>query len=423
MTKLHLVSALCLFPVLQSLSIAQESDSQHRPPSARYQSSNSCKGCHPGIYKYWTNSMHSHSISDPVFQMAYARAIVNYGVKVREFCLSCHSPTTNITKDYDLKDPISQEGITCDFCHTVTNVIEGKPKNSFEVQLGDTKFGPKPGIEPIGGMEFRYSALHKSAKLCAGCHELESDNGVKVLGTYTEWGSSIYAQRGIQCQNCHMPELFDVPAVAPNIRETSNMAHAHEFLGGHSQIRLEKAATLVTSAKRERDSILVDVYITNEEAGHCIPTGMPTRKVVLTVLIKDGQGQVISRQERIYEKVLLDKDGNEIKSAECVMKEATAVKSDNRIKPKETRLEQFTFANIKDGTSYIVEANLKYNFEVATLERNVMSVNMAGATKIINLEGNGLNYELVIIIVITVLLVFAIFVVLLRSKNVSKRSQ
>ncbi|OHB70497.1 MAG: hypothetical protein A2W23_02765 [Planctomycetes bacterium RBG_16_43_13] len=388
------LAAICIFSysflfLLRGIAIPQEEIPQHKPEKPEYQSSNNCKGCHPGIYKYWSNSMHANSISDPVFQVAYAKAITNYGVKIREFCLSCHSPTTAITKDFDLKNPVSKEGVTCDFCHTVTNVIEGKPKNSFEVQLGDTKFGPLDGVEPIGGLEFRYSALHKSAKLCAGCHELESENGVKILGTYSEWKDSPYARKGIQCQNCHMPELLDVPVVSPTVKPTSNMAHAHEFLGGHSQIRLEKAASVAMTTKREKNRILVDVYVTNEEAGHCLPTGLPTRKVVLTVSLKDKQGQVISSKEVVYEKVLSDKDGNNITAVECAMVEPVALKSDNRIKPKETRHEQLQFENIQEGIHYLVTANLRYKFEVAVLERNVMTVDMANSAKVVSEETNG----------------------------------
>lgn len=379
--------AAAAFFVLLASGFSQGGD-PHKAEAGKYNSSNFCKTCHPGIHKYWSNSMHAYAVSDPAFQMGYARAIASYGVEIRQYCLSCHAPTTLITKDFDLKDPVTREGVTCDFCHTVSGVVEGKPRNTFEIQLGDTKFGPLQNIQPISGLEFKYSALHKSAKLCSGCHELEAPNGTKIIGTYSEWQESSYAKRGIQCQNCHMPELFDVPVVDPSVKKTSNMAHAHEFLGGHSQIRLEKAATMSVLTKRDKGVLHVDVFVTNAEAGHYLPTGLPTRKIVLVVALKNEEGKIVSSQERAYEKILIDSDRNIITETQCAMVAASGVKTDTRIKPGEVREEHFQFSGLDENQNYLVDANLQYKFEVATLERNVMTVNMVSSSKIIDNHGS-----------------------------------
>ena len=388
-----MVAAVLFFLMLfQPSFLASEEVREHQPPAPRYQSAEYCRSCHPDIYKYWSQSMHAHSTSDPVFQTAFLRATSESGEKTREFCLSCHSPTTMITKDFDLKDDLSRQGVTCDFCHTVTDVIEGDHRNLFEFQLGDTKFGPLTNIQPIGNLAFRYSELHTSARLCSGCHELESVSGIKVLGTYSEWKESSYAKQGVQCQNCHMPELFNVPVVPAQIRSTANYAHAHEFLGGHSQIRLEKAASLSIVPRREGNRIFVDAFVTNEEAGHYLPTEMPTRKIVLEVSLKDEAGKTLNKRNAEYRRILADSEGKAILTAEHAMMQAARVLSDNRIKPKEVRHEVFSFANLLPLKPYLVTATLTYSFEIATPEPNMIRSEMANAVKLVPPVG-GFRYD------------------------------
>src|SRR3972149_8788835 len=75
--------------------------------------SQECGNCHKNIYQAWSNSMHAQAISDPVFKLDYLHALNEYGEKVREYCLTCHSPTTRYTGDTYLKNRISREGINC----------------------------------------------------------------------------------------------------------------------------------------------------------------------------------------------------------------------------------------------------------------------------------------------------------------------
>src|ERR1700739_1088546 len=110
-----------------------------------YTESQICGECHTAIYKEWKNSLHASSISDPVFLGVFN------GVEreKKNFCLKCHVPTTRVTGDYGLTQPISKDGVTCDFCHTVKSVDlnKGEP---FEFDPGFVKRGPFESHLQIG---------------------------------------------------------------------------------------------------------------------------------------------------------------------------------------------------------------------------------------------------------------------------------
>ena len=349
-----------------------------------YTESQVCGTCHTMIHKQWENSLHASSISDPVFQGVYNEL---HNEENRRFCLKCHAPTVRVSGDYDLTQSITKEGVTCDFCHTIKGV-DLNMEEPFEFALGFVKRGPFKSNLEIGHRNL-YSEIHLKAEFCGGCHEVVNENGFHVMSTYTEWKQGPYAEKGIQCQNCHMPEEFGVPIVNPEIARTQHNVTAHKFLGGHSQINITTAATLTQVIDKADDHISVVVYVTNAEAGHSLPTGIPSRKVMLTVKLLDPGGQELESREVVYRRVLLDGEGTEIpeENIKDMFLKATSVKSDNRIRPKETRREEFTFPLPKGiRGSLLVESTLDYEFSVPYLEPNIMKVEMARDEQSIEIE-------------------------------------
>jgi nitrate reductase cytochrome c-type subunit len=348
-----------------------------------YTESQVCGTCHTMIHKQWKNSLHASSISDPVFLGFYNEVEKEEN---RRFCLKCHAPTVRVTGDYNLTQPITKEGVTCDFCHTIKGVDLGK-EEPFEFALGFVKRGPIKSDLEIGHQN-HFSEIHLKAEFCAGCHEVVNENGFHVMSTYTEWKRGPYAEKGIQCQNCHMPEEFGVPIVNPEFAKTQHNVTAHKFLGGHSQINITKAATLTQVVEKADDHISVVVYVTNAEAGHSLPTGIPSRKVILRVKLLDPRGQELESEEVVYRRVLVDGEGREIpeENIKDMFLKATSVKSDNRIRPKETRREEFTFPLPKGiGGTLLVESYLYYEFRVPFLEPNMMKVEMAEDEQLIKI--------------------------------------
>ena len=348
-----------------------------------YTSSQVCGTCHTMIHKQWENSLHASSIDDPVFQGVFGQVEKEEN---RKFCLKCHAPTVRVTGDYSLSQSITKEGVTCDFCHTIKGVDLTR-EEPFEFALGFVKRGPFESNLKIGH-ENQFSQIHLKAEFCAGCHEVVNQNGFHVMSTYTEWKRGPYAEKGIQCQNCHMPEEFGVPIVNPEIAKTQHSVTAHKFLGGHSQINITTAATLTQVVDIVDDHVSVVVYVTNAEAGHSLPTGIPSRRVILTVKLMDRRGQEFDSKEVVYRRVLADGEGREIpeENIKEMFLKATTVKSDNRIGPKETRREEFTFALPKGvvGT-LLVESYLYYEFSVPYLEPNMMKVEMAEDEQLIKI--------------------------------------
>ena len=245
----------------------------------------------------------------------------------------------------------------------------------YVLATGLVVYGPyKPSNE--SAHDIAYSPLHLTAEMCAGCHEHTNPHGVKVLETYSEWSASSYAQEDVHCQNCHMPIVYD-KKVADNYPVQDYYVTAHEFQGGHSRINLSNAVVLETTASRDGRKVNVEVSITNAESGHLLPTGVPVRKLVLTVQMMSKKGIKISSARRVYRKALQDKFGTIIETVPEMFLDATAIYSDNRISPKETRVEHFTFEIPEWTSDYRLETVLNYEYNRPILADELVSLEMA----------------------------------------------
>ena len=366
----------CLLIVLSAIHVLPREKSPVIGESeSGYTSSQECQPCHPAIYKSWTHSMHAYAATNPAFLTALKDAIYNEGDEVREYCLSCHSPTIRVTKDFKLKEALSKEGVSCDFCHSISGV-DWSQEQPFIIKRGIKKYGPLKNVSSPAH-ETVYSELHLRSEFCAGgCHQMISESGIPLIETYSEWRNSTYAQEGVHCQNCHMP-YTDEPVVSPDVKETKNKVTVHNFLGAHSEMRLKQAAKLASEVMRKGEDIIVDVSVTNVGSGHKIPTGVPTRKVVLKVSLMDAEGKILKEQEKVYQKILVDKNGNHLLGTADSLLYAVGIFSDNRIAPKETRREQFKFWLPKSVTTFTVISSLVYKLEVAVPDTKLMSVKMA----------------------------------------------
>jgi len=93
--------------------------------------------------------------------------------------------------------------------------------------------------------------------------------------------------------------------------------------------------------------------VTTRSLATKLPTGIPIRKLVLTVAMRTPQGAEIASGRKVYRKVLCDKYGAVIENVADMFAAATRVYADNRIAPKESRIERFNFEipNGRLGTS------------------------------------------------------------------------
>lgn len=337
-----------------------------------------CGGCHQDIYKKWKNSLHAKAaLDDPIFDAAYMEAMKFSGGQAKTLCLKCHAPTVLVTKDYDAMLAITKEGIPCDFCHTVKSVSPGK-ENPFVFSDGKTKFGPYKGAQsPVH--ETMYSPLHEKGEFCGSCHQLNK-NGIEILSTYTEWKNGPYAKKGVHCQSCHMPRSAG-KVVDPSIKKSKFIMNLHDVQGGHSVEQLKKAVSVkLTSITRVGNEVQVVVTLKNRGSGHKVPTGMPTRELVLQLTAVTGEATLFTG-EKVFKKVLADKKGKVLRTEAEIMLNATKITQDNRLAPMKDVPVKFSFYHKEDG-KITVSAKLFYRYVPRILTPQEMLVEMGGDEKV-----------------------------------------
>jgi hypothetical protein len=254
----------------------------------------------------------------------------------------CHAPTALATGDWELQRPVTREGVTCDFCHTVGDVDLANRERPFDLQPGAVKRGPLEYAKSAHH-ETAYSTLHKSSPLlCAACHEYVNAKGVPVLSTYSEWTGGPYPARGQTCQECHMP-LVPGTSVKEALDPTQRRINLHRIVGGGTAARVRRGLDLsLQSVDVGAASADVAVVVTNTAVGHSAPGGLSTKSLVLAVGVDTGSGELANRRERIYRRELRDAAGRPLATVQDLFLNAAAVGEDTRLKQKEARSERFT---------------------------------------------------------------------------------
>jgi hypothetical protein len=338
-----------------------------------------CRACHSDIFDLWQNSLHAKSYENPTFRATFMTIKFGCGEEIVKDCLSCHAPFAYMANDVDPNSAALTEGVSCVFCHSISEINHDSHDSYYVLDTSGVYYGP---YQTTGNAihETQYSSLFLESELCAGCHEYVNDFGVGVLETYGEWKASSYPDNGVYCQNCHMPIMPEL-SVADDYEVKEYFVTAHEFRGGHSNINLSHAVNLETSAAKNGMKLDVEVKITNSESGHMLPTGIPNRKLILNVTLRSAvDNSEVSAVRKVYRKVLTDKYGTIIESIPDMFLSATSIYSDNRIGPKETRVENFTFEIPKWVSDYYIETTLNYEYNRPILTNEDINVEMAKNT-------------------------------------------
>jgi hypothetical protein len=362
-------SALMALPIgsLQALSVSESE-------APRLTSSESCKECHEEIHKSWKNDMHALSLDDPVFKSAYLEAYLNTKGNAKFNCLKCHAPMTWINNDFDLEKEITREGVTCDFCHSVKDVNLADTRAPYKFEKSGIKRGPLSNVSSPAH-ETAPSPLFKSSEFCAGCHEYTNEKGVTILGTYSEWKGSSYAAQGQPCQHCHMPLVAGNVVSSKTKSSGLKQVNLHAISASHSVEQLRRAVKVeIGEIKQDEDFIEVRVRVTNTGSGHKVPTGIPKRQLLLIVDVKTPTEYLT--QQKIYTRILKDERGDEVKKECEVFLTAASDYFDNRIKPGETRVENFAFMRPKNR-KITVSARAEYLYETTVLHGTEMRVQMS----------------------------------------------
>ena len=345
-------------------------------------SQQACASCHSdaqgrGETSEWMKDGHSRVFEDPYFRTIYTGqdifrnpglettwGILENGQKMRlpnaspygpgfrldyprdsGNCAFCHAPAaiTGSNQQTDLTVPINNssgthisvetEGVTCDVCHKVVDVLVGEDQRPFTEKPGILSFfftrpefgklfyiGPLADHKPSTLMESNQSEdmgvcspVFSESRFCAACHYGKFFDTL-IYNSYGEWLESGYSQKVIpnnvgaeqkenmnyrSCQDCHMPSAQPIGDSLQKERAACSEANHsfnnfnHNMMGrdqNNDPTLVKDAAQMSVEAIIEEGKIKVTVKVLNTRAGHKFPTDSPLRHLILVVEATDRNG-------------------------------------------------------------------------------------------------------------------------------------
>jgi hypothetical protein len=237
----------------------------------------SCAQCHASQYEDWSSSRHSQTMQAGIRWQFHV-----FSQAESNKCMDCHAPLAEqkALVAMDLGWPsapadeppahiprgLQHQGLTCAACH-----VRGHVRFGPEHRLGLA--GDEEGL-PHGG--FHPRRAFSDSQFCAACHQFPEDgprlNGKLRQDTYNEWLRSPFADQGVSCQNCHMPDR----------------RHLWRGITDPETVRSALAVNLQGELAGE-DELALSLRISNVGAGHHFPAYMvPRIDVYLELLDPDS---------------------------------------------------------------------------------------------------------------------------------------
>ena len=345
----------------------------------------------------WRSSLMALAARDPYYLAVFAEELARTSNKasVNATCVRCHGPAgaeessnaltfDDMTAGSGSAAILARGGVTCTLCHQIDPANLGDESSftgKFVVNYGRKIYGrySDPMTNPMMLIVNYTPTLGdhiESSALCATCHTVQIGS-ILEQATFLEWRSSQYSPNQ-PCQSCHVPAVDDQNhAIATPVASFPSGLGArtpfgkHVFVGGNSYVlqliadaidwsganipaaevtasaarddaHLQTAAKLsITDAHREGDTLVVTVRVENQ-TGHKLPTGYPSRRMWLHVtagafesgaepLTPQPHRDVIDSpdQAQIWEAILVDAGGNPTHRA----LDAVRYSKDDRILP------------------------------------------------------------------------------------------
>jgi hypothetical protein len=251
---------------------------------------------------------------------------------------------------------LAADGVSCTLCHQISAERLGTSESftgGFVLDVSSAGSGGRI-LGPFEVDRARAAIMRSSttltptqathledSEMCATCHTLITNalgkNG-EVVGRlpeqvpYLEWRHSAFRTERT-CQSCHMPVVEGSVKMASVLGEPREGVNRHAFLGGNffmlrilnryrdelgvealpgeldaaaratiRQLQTDTAAVTVSRAQRNGSRLSVDVEVRNA-TGHKLPTGYPSRRAWLHLVVRDASGRVL------FESGAIDPDG------------------------------------------------------------------------------------------------------------------
>lgn len=307
----------------------------------------------------WESSMMALSAKDPFWKAKVRQEIMinpGHASELQNKCLDCHAPLGSFTFKYHnqpyygLSDldtsELGKDGVSCGACHAIGylglgtgNFYSGNIPYDTSIRV---EYGPftSPYVGPMQlyeGFTPEFSPHMDQARLCSSCHTLITQtadlSGAFTGGyfveqaTYHEFVNSSFPANNIKCQTCHMPQVQDAIILSSSTAGLTPRSpfNQHTFQGAnHFMLNLIKnnrdslgvdvpadkfdstivATTMLLRQKSVDLNIILDsvtadtayyrVKIKNK-AGHKFPSGYPSRRAVLQMVITDGVNDTVFR--------------------------------------------------------------------------------------------------------------------------------
>ena len=266
-----------------------------------------CGVCHPQQLTDWSQSWHAMGMGPGMMgQLVEWDGDKDGMVKA---CQSCHAnqneqyPRIDGQENPHFDAAQREAGLTCVGCHVRGHERFGPPTednpvveetDGADTDAEDTDDAvddsddsdDEAARQPHDGFTARDE--FSDGLFCAQCHDFRkgqlSLEDKLLQETWQEWRRTEYAEQGISCQDCHMPE------------------GRHLWKGIHDEAMVRAAFTAVPQLLRDGtgmfDPLEASLVVTNVGAGHRFPT-YTTPAVVLVFEQLDSSGNIIegTRQE------------------------------------------------------------------------------------------------------------------------------
>jgi len=244
-----------------------------------------CGTCHASQYADWRTSLHSHTMGAGIL---WQFRVLSQEESNR--CLRCHAPLaeqkaltalqhkwTNAPRSAPpsyVDGDLHLRGLICAACHVRRHQRFGPPSN--------IQNAVKETHQAHGG--FVAEKAFQDSRFCSTCHQFPPQGrslaGKLIENTYEEWRTSPAAEKGLACQNCHMP------------------GKKHLWRGIHDREMVAKGVERQLEVKRvDGTHLSIKAIIRTSGVGHFFPTYI-VPKVTVSVHMRNSAGtREIARHE------------------------------------------------------------------------------------------------------------------------------